>query len=176
MKKYVLLVSLLSIGLFASAQGLMGPEYYTREAILQRKIASQQFKATQQTMNTSLTVEIPIKKQYFLSSEHHNSNFSDSALYRTWRNIPTYTSTVGCKAYALSNEWLVAGAACLWNGRHTVNIDGKIYDTGLTEVNLNYEGGMNPENVTSGIVKIDGKSVFTIMYIQSRYTQLPHLI
>ena len=118
-------------------------------------------------IQATVTVEIPVTKQYLTDSTHTKIDFSDSAYYRTLRHTPTYQSTVGCKAYALDDHWLIAGAACLWNGRHTVNIGGKNYPTGLIE-----------EDYSKIYLKVNGTQVPMDgnLFVQPRFALLPHLM
>lgn len=123
--------------------------------------------ANQTKIQATLTVEIPVTKQYLTDSAHNKIDFSDSAYYRTLRHVPTYQSSVGCKAYALDDHWLIAGAACLWNGRHAVRLKGKNYPTGLVE-----------EDLSKIYLEVDGIQVpmSNNLFVEPRFTLLPHLL
>ena len=123
--------------------------------------------ANQTKIQATLTVEIPITKQYLTGPSHSKIDFTDSAYYRTLHHTPTYQSTVGCKAYALDDHWLIAGAACLWNGRHTVNMEGKNYLTGLVE-----------EDYSKVYLEVDGIQVPMSgnLFVEPRFTLLPHVL
>jgi len=79
------------------------------------------------------TLQIPVTKQFFQESDVCTNVSPENT--RDLRNCPAerFTSATGCKAYALNEHWLLAGATCFWNGRHNVEIDNLEYKTGLVQ-------------------------------------------
>ena len=132
-----------------------------------RQLLRQQELNIKATLGAPLLLEIPITKQYFTEdSESANFNFQDSHLYRT-HPTPTYRSTVGCKAYAISDHWIMAGASCLWNARHEITWKNRRYATGLTEVDF-----------SAKYLKVDGEQIPLEgnFFTQPAFTLLPHVI
>ncbi len=163
MKKQIALLALtLGLVLPSHAQYLLTRQEHKalQEAVERTQAQTNKIKAT-------LTVEIPVTKQYFTNLEYADIHFTNSAGYRTLHGVPTYSTTVGCKAYALSNRWLIAGAVCLWNGRHTINIDGKKLPTGLIE-----------EDYTKKYLKVDDIQIEMEgnLFVQPRFTLSPHFL
>lgn len=163
MKKYITLCALALTATFpVQAQYL-----FTRQEHNQLNTQIQRTLANQTKVEATLTVEIPVNKQYLTNPDDTYIHFSNSAEYRTRRNIPTYKSTVGCKAYALDDHWLIAGAVCLWNGRHQVNINGKKYQTGLIEE----DSSQTYLKVNDTQIPMKGN-----LFVQPRFTMLPHFL
>ncbi len=162
MKKYIALcLFVLSITLPTKAQYL-----FTRQEHAWLKATIERSVALNHNIESFITVQIPIRKQYLTDPLDANIDFADSAEYRTRRGAPSYQSNVGCKAYALDDNWLIAGAVCLWNGRHSVYRDGKIYKTGLVTEDSSRKllvGGIS--------VPLEGH-----LFVQPRFTLLPHFI
>ena len=163
MKKYITLIVLaLGVTFPIQAQYLFRKEdHETLNAQIQRNMA------IQKQIQSTLTIEVPVTKQYFTDEDEVHFNFANSARYRTRHHAPRYKSTVGCKAYALDDHWLIAGAVCLWNGRHTVHIKGKTYPTGLIE-----------EDFSQTYLKVNGIEIPMDgnLFIQPRFTIAPHFM
>lgn len=163
MKKYI---SLIAIALTAALP--MRAQYlFTQQEHKQLSAQVERTVAAKTQIESTITVQIPITKQFFLNPQEAPEDFADSAEYRSRRRVPTYPSTVGCKAYALDDHWLIAGAACLWNGRHQIPINGKKCETGLVE-----------EDFSKVYLQAKGAPIRMEdnLFVQPRFTLLPHFL
>ena len=161
MKKYIALLTLtLTAVLPIQAQYLLSSEEHAELNAAVRRAVEQRDK-----IQATVTVNIPITKQYF-TDQNDQIDFANSMQYRTSNQVPTYKSTVGCKAYALDDHWLIAGAVCLWNGRHHIHVDGKNYLTGLVSEDFSRQAQINNTSFP-----LEGH-----VFVQPRFTLLPHLL
>ena len=153
----------------AAAQGALQLPPRWQEAVHQR-VDYSTFAYAMQTLDKSLLLTIPVTKQYFPTySVHTLIHFQNTASYR---QIATdiYPSTAGCKAYALDENWVIAGGTCLWNARHTIDVTPKsvdmVFATGLVEPNLAKELQINGSNIEMG----------SHLFVQPHEYQVPHII
>ncbi len=162
MKKQIALhVLFLALALPIHAQYLLNRQEHTH---LNKKLESTV--TAKHTIQSTLTVIVPITKQYFTDTNKELKNCTNYASYRQYHNIPTYQSAVGCKAYALDDNWLIAGAGCLWNGQHKIHIERETYYTGLVEENCS-------KNLIIDYIPIPMQDN---LFVQPRFTLLPHFL
>lgn len=170
-KKLLAVFAVCVLSLPAGAQGPLQLPARWQDAI-EQNVAYSTFQQTMETLRKSLLLTIPVTKQYFPQDNPAATiPFQETAEYHSLKNIQTYPSTAGCKAYVLDENWVMAGGTCLWNGRHTVDFTPSsataIFATGLVEPNrAKYH------------LHINGKAIplKENLFIQPHEHQAPHII
>lgn len=177
-KKILAVLTTIAVSLPAVAQGPLQLPKNWKEA-LQQKVNSTTFDNALNALDKFLLLTIPVTKQYFPQVYGHLGTLStdDAASYRQlqqeFAEIKTYPSTAGCKAYALDEHWVMAGATCIWTGGHMLNFDPYSSDdtekffTGLVEPNPNVKD-----------LKINKEQIpwQANLFIQPREHKAPHVI
>ena len=172
MNKHILTAFLLSALALPGTAQLMPPHW---QDALHQNVAYGVFARSMKILEHPLLLTIPVTKQYFDKNSYAaDISYENTAQYRQLSSqeiIGTYPSTAGCKAYALDDHWVMAGATCLWNGRHTIDLTpssaSTIFATGLVEPDA------SKENLYVNGSAINWKDN---LFIQPRENKLPHII
>ena len=164
----VFAVTLLAVPACAQQTGTFMPKHW--QDALKQKVDYSTFDYSIKTLEKPLLLTIPVTKQFFeIDSHAADIPFPETAQYRQLKDVETYPSLAGCKAYALDQNWVIAGGTCLWNGRHTIEFNDKSdeYATGLVE-----------PNPAEKNLQINGTAIAwkNNLFIQPHEHQVPHVI
>ena len=164
----VFAVTLLAVPACAQQTGTFMPKHW--QDALKQKVDYSTFENSINTLSKPLLLIIPVTKQYFYTDgPEADIPFTHTARYRQLETVETYPSQAGCKAYVLDEHWVMAGATCLWNGRHTVEFTDKSgkFATGLVEPNT------EKKNLFINGTAITWKNN---LFVQPHAQQAPHVI
>ena len=169
-KKLLAAFVFLAVSLPSCAQdtGTFMPKHW--QTAIEQKTTQATFENVIKTLEKPLTLVIPITKQFFDKNGYEAEiSFNQTEALRKLEGVQVYPSTVGCKAYVLDEHWIMAGATCLWNGRHNITFTDRSgeYATGLVEPDT------NRENLKINEVAIPWKNN---LFVQPHETEVPHVI